>query len=107
MGCFCLINSSLWKLFFCIFLHCFFSLECQAILDKYQVGKTCINKGFSGDAIKGCEAKFLSDLATVEYGKKLETKLKNDNSEMNSLINQVKNSKDPKQTADAMTRSTG
>ncbi|ENN1302861.1 pilus assembly protein [Salmonella enterica subsp. enterica serovar Typhimurium] len=77
------------------------SPKAQAILDKYQVGKTCINKGFSGDAIKGCEAKFLSDLATVEYGKKLETKLKNDNSEMNSLINQVKNSKDPKQTADA------
>lgn len=77
------------------------SAKAQAILDKYQVGKTCINKGFSGDAIKGCEAEFLSDLATVEYGKKLETKLKNDNSEMNSLINQVKNSKDPKQTADA------
>lgn len=77
------------------------SPKAQAILDKYQVGKTCLNKGFSGDALKGCEAKFLSDLATVEYGKKLETKLKDDNREMKSLIDQVKNSKDPKQTADA------
>ncbi|WP_289347261.1 type IV secretion system protein [Pantoea stewartii] len=75
--------------------------KAKSILDKYKVAETCANKGFSGDNLKGCEAKFLSDLATVEYGKKLETKLKNDNSEMTSLINQVKNSKDPKQTADA------
>lgn len=77
------------------------SPKARAILDKYQVGKTCANKGFSGDALKGCEAKFLSDLATVEYGNNLENKLKKDNREMTSLINQVKNAKDPKATADA------
>ncbi|WP_407213240.1 type IV secretion system protein [Enterobacter hormaechei] len=77
------------------------SPKAKAILDKYQVGKTCANKGFSGDALKGCEAKFLSDLATVEYGNNLENKLKKDNREMTSLINQVKNAKDPKATADA------
>ncbi|OSK15976.1 hypothetical protein EAMG_05294 [Escherichia coli M056] len=77
------------------------SPKARAILDKYQIGKTCANKGFSGDALKGCEAKFLSDLATVEYGNNLEKKLKKDNREMASLINQVKNAKDPKATADA------
>ena len=77
------------------------SPKAKAILDKYQVGKTCANKGFSGDNLKGCEAKFLSDLATVEYGNNLEKKLKKDNREMNGLINQVKNAKDPKATADA------
>lgn len=77
------------------------SPKAKAILDKYQIGKTCANKGFSGDALKGCEAKFLSDLATVEYGNNLENKLKKDNREMTSLINQVKNAKDPKATADA------
>lgn len=77
------------------------SPKAQAILDKYQVGKTCVNKGFSGDALKGCEAKFLSDLATVEYGNNLENKLKKDNREMKGLIDQVRNAKDPKATADA------
>jgi type IV secretion system protein VirB5 len=77
------------------------SPKAKAILDKYQVGKTCANKGFSGDNLKGCEAKFLSDLATVEYGNNLEKKLKKDNREMSGLINQVKNAKDPKATADA------
>lgn len=77
------------------------SSKAKAILDKYQVGKTCVNKGFSGDALKGCEAKFLSDLATVEYGNNLEKKLKKDNREMKKLIKQVKTAKDPKATADA------
>ncbi|ELR5578990.1 pilus assembly protein [Escherichia coli] len=77
------------------------SPKAKAILDKYQVGKTCANKGFSGDALKGCEAKFLSDLATVEYGNNLESKLKKDNREMKGLIDQVRNAKDPKATADA------
>jgi type IV secretion system protein VirB5 len=77
------------------------SPKARAILDKYQVGKTCVNKGFSGDALKGCEAKFLSDLATVEYGNNLESKLKKDNREMKGLIDQVRNAKDPKATADA------
>lgn len=77
------------------------SPKAKAILDKYQVGKTCLNKGFSGDALKGCEAKFLSDLATVEYGDNLKKHMAKDNREMKGLIDQVKNAKDPKATADA------
>lgn len=77
------------------------SPKAKAILDKYQVGKTCANKGFSGDNLKGCEAKFLSDLATVEYGDNLKKHMAKDNREMKGLIDQVKSAKDPKSTADA------
>jgi len=77
------------------------SPKAQALLDKYKVGETCVNQGYSGDLIKGCEARFLSDLATVEYGSKLQDKLTDDNENMGDLINQVKEAKDPKATADA------
>ncbi|MCZ8812490.1 pilus assembly protein [Escherichia albertii] len=77
------------------------SPKARALLDKYKVGETCVNQGFSGDLLKGCEARFLSDLATVEYGEKLEEKLKKDNTDMDKLIRQVKSAKDPKATADA------
>ena len=37
----------------------------------------------------------------MEYGNNLESKLKKDNREMKGLIDQVRNAKDPKATADA------
>lgn len=77
------------------------SPKAQALLDKYKVGETCINQGYSGDLIKGCEARFLSDLATVEYGNNLQDNLTKDNENMSGLIDQVKGAKDPKATADA------
>lgn len=77
------------------------SEKATALLDKYKVGETCVKQGFSGDLIKGCEARFLSDLASVEYSENLEKNLENDNKKMNALINQVKSSTDPKTTADA------
>lgn len=75
--------------------------KAQELLNKYKVGENCINQGFTGDLIKGCEARFLSDLAAAEYGEKLQEKVINDNSSLDKLINQVKNSTDPKETADA------
>ncbi|MFL7236465.1 pilus assembly protein, partial [Escherichia coli] len=48
-----------------------------------------------------CEATFLSQLASVEYGNKLESKLRQDNQTMKDLIEQVKNAKDTKATQDA------
>lgn len=77
------------------------SPKAQSLLDKYKVGETCINQGYSGDLIKGCEARFLSDLATVEYGNNLQDNLTKDNENMSGLIDQVKSAKDPKATADA------
>ncbi|MCL0268894.1 type IV secretion system protein, partial [Klebsiella pneumoniae] len=49
----------------------------------------------------GCEASFLSQLAGIEYGNKLESKLREDNQEMADLIDQVKNAQDTKATQDA------
>ncbi len=46
--------------------------------------------------MRGCEASFLSQLAGVEYGNKLESKLRKDNASMKDLIDQVKNAKDTK-----------
>ncbi|MCV5598193.1 type IV secretion system protein, partial [Escherichia coli] len=54
-----------------------------------------------GDLVRGCEASFLSQLAGVEYGNKLESKLRKDNASMKDLIDQVKNAKDTKATQDA------
>ncbi|EPV8414688.1 type IV secretion system protein, partial [Salmonella enterica subsp. enterica serovar Dublin] len=59
------------------------------------------NLGYSGDLVRGCEATFLSQLASVEYGNKLESKLRQDNQTMKDLIDQVKNAKDTKATQDA------
>lgn len=78
-----------------------FSQQAQALLSKYNVSKTCANKGYVGDAIKGCEAQFLSILSVSEYGDSLQKQLEQDNSRMESLIKQVQNAKDPKATADA------
>lgn len=77
------------------------SPEANALLDKYSVAETCAKTGFRGDFLAGCKARFLSDLATVEYGEKLEKQLKKDNKNMKSLIDQVKSATDPKTTADA------
>ncbi|EFZ9777704.1 pilus assembly protein, partial [Salmonella enterica] len=65
------------------------------------VTDTCQNLGYSGDLVRGCEATFLSQLASVEYGNKLESKLRQDNQTMKGLIDQVKNAKDTKATQDA------
>nr|WP_248696648.1 type IV secretion system protein [Providencia rustigianii] len=78
-----------------------FSKQAQSLLSKYNVSKTCANKGYVGDAIKGCEAQFLSILSVSEYGDSLQKQLEQDNSRMESLIKQVQNAKDPKATADA------
>ncbi|RKT89327.1 type IV secretion system protein VirB5 [Rahnella aquatilis] len=77
------------------------SPKAKGLLDKYKVGETCVNQGYSGDLLKGCEARFLSDLATVAYGDKLQENLTKDNENMDGLIGQVKSAKDPKATADA------
>ncbi|MEY0290309.1 type IV secretion system protein [Providencia rettgeri] len=78
-----------------------FSQQAQSLLSKYNVSKTCANKGYVGDAIKGCEAQFLSILSVSEYGDSLQKQLEQDNNRMESLIKQVQNAKDPKATADA------
>ncbi|MCV5626562.1 type IV secretion system protein, partial [Escherichia coli] len=56
---------------------------------------------YSGDLVRGCEATFLSQLASVEYGNKLESKLRQDNQTMKGLIDQVKDAKDTMVTQDA------
>lgn len=50
--------------------------------------------------MRGCEASFLSQLAGIEYGNKLESKLREDNQEMADLST-VKNACDTKATQDA------
>ncbi len=47
---------------------------------------TCKGLGYTGDLVRGCEASFLSQLAGIEYGNKLESKLREDNQEMADLI---------------------
>ena len=66
----------------------------------YKVTDTCKGLGYTGDLVRGCEASFLSQLAGVEYGNKLESKLRKDNASMKDLIDQVKNAKDTKATQD-------
>ncbi|EBE2365217.1 pilus assembly protein [Salmonella enterica] len=77
------------------------SPKARALLDKYKVGEMCAKQGFSGDLIKGCEARVLSDLASVAYGENLQEKINKDNKNMKGLIDQVKSASDPKSTADA------
>ncbi|HAI9477988.1 TPA: pilus assembly protein [Escherichia coli] len=77
------------------------SEQAKSLLSDYRVTDTCQNLGYSGDLVRGCEATFLSQLASVEYGNKLESKLRQDNQTMKDLIDQVKNAKDTKATQDA------
>lgn len=77
------------------------SPKARALLDKYKVGEMCAKQGFSGDLIKGCEARVLSDLASVAYGENLQEKINKDNKNMKGLIDQVKSASDPKSTTDA------
>ena len=77
------------------------SEQAKSLLSDYKVTDTCQNLGYSGDLVRGCEATFLSQLASVEYGNKLESKLRQDNQTMKDLIDQVKNAKDTKATQDA------
>ncbi|APG53488.1 pilus assembly protein (plasmid) [Providencia stuartii] len=77
------------------------SEKAQALLDKYKVGEMCVKQGFSGDLIKGCEARVLSNLASVAYGENLQENINKDNKKMKGLIDQVKSATDPKSTADA------
>ncbi|MDC9875851.1 type IV secretion system protein, partial [Shigella flexneri] len=77
------------------------SEQAKSLLSDYRVTDTCQNLGYSGDQVRGCEATFLSQLASVEYGNKLESKLRQDNQTMKDLIEQVKNAKDTKATQDA------
>ncbi|MFL7236471.1 pilus assembly protein, partial [Escherichia coli] len=51
------------------------SEQAKSLLSDYRVTDTCQNLGYSGDQVRGCEATFLSQLASVEYGNKLESKL--------------------------------
>ncbi|EOI3591735.1 type IV secretion system protein [Proteus mirabilis] len=78
-----------------------FSAQSQTLLNKYNVAKTCANKGYVGDAIKGCEAQFLSVLSVSEYGDSLQKQLEQDNQRMEGLIKQAQNAVDPKATSDA------
>lgn len=75
--------------------------KAQALLDKYHVGSTCKNQGFSGELTKGCEATFLAGLAVMEYSDRLEERLKKENANLDKLIKEAKNAKDPKATADS------
>ena len=76
--------------------------EGTAFYDNYIENPTGIVKqGFSGDLIKGCEARVLSDLASVAYGENLQENINKDNKKMKGLIDQVKSATDPKSTADA------
>lgn len=77
------------------------SEQAKSLLSDYKVTDTCQNLGYSGDLVRGCEASFLSQLAGIEYGNKLESKLREDNQEMADLIDQVKNAQDTKATQDA------
>ena len=77
------------------------SEQAKSLLSDYRVTDTCQNLGYSGDLVRGCEATFLSQLASVEYGNKLENQLRQDNQTMTDLIEQVKNAKDTKATQDA------
>lgn len=77
------------------------SPKARALLDKYKVGEMCAKQGFSGDLINGCEARVLSDLASVAYGENLQEKINKDNKNMKGLIDKVKSASDPKSTADA------
>lgn len=75
--------------------------QAKSLLSDYKVTNTCQGLGYSGDAIRGCEATFLSRLASVEYGNKLESQLREDNQSMTALIEQVQNAQDTKATQDA------
>ena len=66
-----------------------------------EQARSCKGLGYTGDLVRGCEASFLSQLAGIEYGNKLESKLREDNQEMADLIDQVKNAQDTKATQDA------
>jgi len=78
-----------------------FSSNVQSILDKYDVTTTCKNLGYSGTAIQGCEAQFADKLANIEFSDDLAGKMEQAQSRLTSIIDKVKNSKDPKDTADA------
>ena len=75
--------------------------QARSLLADYKVTNTCKGLGYTGDLVRGCEASFLSQLAGIEYGNKLESKLREDNQEMADLIDQVKNAQDTKATQDA------
>lgn len=77
------------------------SEQARSLLADYKVTNTCKGLGYTGDLVRGCEASFLSQLAGIEYGNKLESKLREDNQEMADLIDQVKNAQDTKATQDA------
>ncbi|EAR4923066.1 pilus assembly protein [Salmonella enterica subsp. enterica] len=77
------------------------SEQAKSLLSDYKVTNTCKGLGYTGDLVRGCEASFLSQLAGIEYGNKLESKLRQDNQTMKDLIEQVKNAKDTKSTQDA------
>lgn len=77
------------------------SEKAKSLLTDYKVTDTCKGLGYTGNLVRGCEASFLSQLAGVEYGNKLESKLRKDNASMKDLIDQVKNAKDTKATQDA------
>jgi type IV secretion system protein VirB5 len=77
------------------------SEQAKSLLSDYKVTDTCKGLGYSGNLIRGCEATFLSRLASVEYGTKLESKLREDNQSMRELIEQVQNAQDTKATQDA------
>lgn len=78
-----------------------FSSNLQSILSKYDVSSTCKNLGYSGKAIQGCEAQFLDNLSNIDFADTIEGKLKTAQSRIGGLVNKIKNSKDPKETADA------
>jgi len=78
-----------------------FSSNVQSILDKYDVTTTCKNLGYSGTAIQGCEAQFADKLGNIGFSDDLIGKMDRAQNRLSGLINKVKNSKDPKETADA------
>jgi type IV secretion system protein VirB5 len=77
------------------------SEQAKSLLSDYKVKNTCKGLGYTGDLVRGCEASFLSQLAGIEYGNQLESKLRDDSQSMKDLIDQVKNAKDTKATQDA------
>lgn len=78
-----------------------FSSNVQSILDKYDVTTTCKNLGYSGTAIQGCEAQFADKLGNIGFTDDLVGKMEQAQSRLSGIIEKVKNSKDPKETADA------